>query len=359
MTRPHRVAWALLLGGCFSGGFASGLPCRDDADCGPELRCEAGVCGGGPPAFTSGSTADPTTSTTSATTGGATAGGSTGPTATSEPPDTTTGESCGIGRCKDFDVLFVLDNSESMFAKQLLVLDFLQSFADELIPELSQACSVHVGTTTTDAYAKNPDPCKELGALVQADNNGDACMFSEGNPYATLADLPQPLSLQCMFNIGTDGSSDERAVDGFFLGAGYDTELNNGCNAAFYRPEAFLVSLFITDEDDDNNDAQGHDGSDVIIDQNWEAALATLKASDDIYLIGLLGATAADDCFWDPLSGNDGAGFEVPLRLRSLIESWPAGKQAIDTMCNRAPGGKTFLPMLQEVRAEIRAACGA
>ena len=31
---------------CFSGTFLAGQPCSSDADCGPELRCEEGRCGG-------------------------------------------------------------------------------------------------------------------------------------------------------------------------------------------------------------------------------------------------------------------------------------------------------------------------
>ena len=37
---------ALLLGACFDGDFAQGLPCSIDADCGPSFDCIEGVCGG-------------------------------------------------------------------------------------------------------------------------------------------------------------------------------------------------------------------------------------------------------------------------------------------------------------------------
>ncbi len=41
-----------LVAGCFSGGFAQGLPCAKDDDCGPELLCTDGLCGGrGDPAL--------------------------------------------------------------------------------------------------------------------------------------------------------------------------------------------------------------------------------------------------------------------------------------------------------------------
>ncbi len=47
------------LGACFEGSAASGLPCRDDLDCGLADRCIAGICGGASP--TTG--VDPTGST--------------------------------------------------------------------------------------------------------------------------------------------------------------------------------------------------------------------------------------------------------------------------------------------------------
>ena len=37
---------ALAVGACFGGGFVQGLPCESDADCGPELSCVEGLCGG-------------------------------------------------------------------------------------------------------------------------------------------------------------------------------------------------------------------------------------------------------------------------------------------------------------------------
>lgn len=356
MVRPLHLAWALLLGGCFTASFAAGLPCAVDLDCGPELRCEAGVCGG-----TSGqasTTAAPTTSGT----GTGTSTTTTGDPQTSGPQTGTTGDACGIGRCKDFDVLFVVDNSLSMFPKTLLALDFVQTFGNTLIPELRQACSVHVGVTTTDAYPHNPEPCKERGALVQVDKGGDACEFIEGHAYATLPDLAQPLSLQCMFDVVGDGDPDERPVDAFFLVAGQlDQELTDGCNAGFYRPDAFLTALFVTDEDDDNNDAQGHSGSGIIFDQAWATTLGNLKATDDIYLVGLLGDPAEGEpaCDWDPLLGDDGAGYESAPQLRKFLESWPAERRAIDTLCNRVPNAGAYEAMMNEVLAELRAACGA
>lgn len=43
---------ALAGGACFTGDFAQGLPCESDSDCGPQLQCLEGLCGGlGDPAL--------------------------------------------------------------------------------------------------------------------------------------------------------------------------------------------------------------------------------------------------------------------------------------------------------------------
>ncbi|MCY0989645.1 hypothetical protein OV203_21080 [Nannocystis sp. ILAH1] len=379
MARPLFVAWALALSACFTGGFLSGQPCTADSDCGPSLRCEAGVCGG-PSAQTSPTTttttAAPTTTTTasdpttveptSTTTTTTTTDTTLTPltTTTSTGDEETSGGGCGIGRCKDLDLLFVADNSPSMLIKTLILLDFITEFGNQMVPELRQACSVHLGVVTTEAYPHNPVECQKLGALVTADNNGNPCTFTEGLPYATLPDLDMPLTLECLFNIGSDGDPDEKPVDTLFSTVGaLDPSLNTGCNQGFYRPSAFLTVIMLADEDDDNNDAQGHDGSEEIFESFWTGSLTNIKPTgiDDLYMVGLLGDPKMGQpaCAWNPTENDDGFGTETTPKLRAFIQSLPPERHAIDTLCNVVPGGNAYAALLQEVRAEIRAACGA
>ncbi|PCC69127.1 hypothetical protein SAMN02745121_05775 [Nannocystis exedens] len=373
MARPLLVAWALALSACFTGGFLSGQPCTADSDCGPSLRCEAGVCGG-PSAQTSPTSTTTATPTTTTTTSDATAAPPTSTTttattdttltpvtSTSTGEDETTGGGCGIGRCKDLDILFVADNSPSMLIKTLILLDFISTFGNEMIPELRQACSIHLGVVTSGPYASNPPECQKLGALVSADDDGNPCMFSEGLPYATMPDLDMPLTLECLFNIGAEGDPDERPVDALF--GALDPTLNMGCNQGFYRPDAFLTMILLADEDDDNNDAQGHDGSEEIFESFWAGSLINIKPTgiDDLYMIGLLGdpKTGEPACAWDPSQNEDGFGTETTPKLRAFIQSLPPDRYAIDTLCNVVPGGSAYVPLMQEIRAELRAACGA
>ena len=381
MARPLLVAWALALSACFTGGFLSGQPCTADSDCGPSLRCEAGVCGG-PTAQTSptststatatptstttagdATTVEPTSTSTTTTTGDTTLTPLTSST-TSTTEDETTGGGCGIGRCKDLDILFVADNSPSMLIKTLILLDFITTFGTEMIPELRKACSVHLGVITTDAYPHNPPECQKIGALVTADNNENACVLAEGKPYATMADLDMPLTLECLFNIGSDGDNDERPVDALFSTVGaLDPSLNPGCNQGFYRPGAFLTVVLVADEDDDNNDAQGHDGSEEIFESFWAGSLANIKPTgiDDLYMVGLLGdpKMGQQACAWNPSEEPDGFGTETTPKLRGFIQSLPPERHALGTLCNVVPGGTAFKSLMEEFRNELRVACGA
>ena len=138
-------------------------------------------------------------------------------------------------------------------------------------------------------------------------------MTIEGFPYATLPDLDSPLSLECLFSIGAEGSGNEQPIDALFAAVGATTPgLNTGCNAGFYRPKAFLTVILLTDEDDDDNDAQGNDGSEEIFENLWKNTLASLKPTtyNDLYMVGVFGDPdpAMTSCPWTPLQGDDGFG---------------------------------------------------
>lgn len=372
MTRPLHLAWALALGACFTGSFLAGQPCTSDADCGPMLRCEDGACGGRPAGQTTGaltssdptttgasgtSTADPTTGPAATTT---TTTDTTGPVATGPDPSTSSGattgsEACGIGRCKDFDLMLVIDDSPSMGDKTATLLTALISFGETIVPALQDACSIHIGIITTDKYSYNPVECQRYGALVRADSNGNACPFIEGNPYATLPDLDGPMSLICPFSVGSSGNPDERPIDAML--AAFSSQINNGCNAGFLRPDSFLTLVLITDEDDDDLDAQGHSGSSELPENLWYGAITNLKGSvDDMYMVGLLGD---DDpaCMWAPGVPPDGTGTEPSPHLRKLVQSFPEDHYALDSLC-KPPDAAAYADLMQEVLAELVAVCG-
>lgn len=365
MARPLHFAWALVLGACFTGGFLAGQPCASDADCGPTLRCDAGVCGGasaGPttdPGTTS-TGALPTTSTTTPSTSTGAPATSTGDVTTSSgtTDDGTTGTSCGIGRCKDIDVLFVLDNSASMQDDFANLISALGPFTDHLLPTVSKACSAHLGVVTTAEYLHNPPGCQELGNLVSVSEQGTPCAFKEGHPYATLADLSDPTSLACILTVGSDGDGDERPMDALF--STIDPDINTSdCNQGFYRPDAFLAVVISTDEDDDDDDAQGHSGSSLLPTDTWASLLKGTKGmGENIYVTAFLGDEdpGMATCPWAPLDGPDGTGSEHAPVLRSFVQEFAPDHHAIGTLCD-AGGPVDYEPLIMEIAAEIVAAC--
>lgn len=376
MLRPSHLVCALTLGACFSGRFLEGQPCGSDRDCGTELSCKDGFCGAAP-AGQSSSTATPTTSASSTSVASTTAGATTlDPTTaavttdastftTSEAVSTglassSTGETCGIGRCKDIDLLFVFDDSPSMGNKVQTILTAILAFQMEAFPQLKNACSLHLGVITTDAkYPFNPPECQQLGALARVNQHGKTCPFVEGHPYATLADLDDPSVFACAFDVGISGETDERPIDAMFA-AITDKDLNSGCNEGFYRPDALLVLAMALDEDDDDNDGQGHSGSNKGMAQLWGPLFQGFKpnGAEDMYVFALLGDEDPNttQCPWDPLAGVDGQGAESAPNLRTFVNSFPPEHQESASLCTE-PNVDTFAPFVETVMAEIVAAC--
>lgn len=375
MVRSLHSVWALMLGACFNGQFLAGQPCGSDRDCGTELACKDGFCGA-PPAQSS-TTGAPTTSTTStgaaSTTGDAATGSTTVATSnvgssstttdalSTSAADSSTGETCGIGRCKDIDLLFVYDDSPSMGAKIQTIITAMLAFQIEVFPQLKNLCSLHVGVVTTDqAYPFNPPECQRPGALASVNQKGVTCAFAEGHPYATLADLDDPTVFACAFDVGSKGETDERPIDAMFATV-TDKELNTGCNDGFYRPEALLVLALALDEDDDDNDAQGHSGSQKGMAQLWGPLFQALKPGgvEDMYVFALLGDADPNStqCPWEPLTGLDGVGAEAAPNLRTFVNSFPAERQEVASLCT-PPDVPTFQPFAQTVLAEMLAVCG-
>ena len=390
MSRPLHAVWALVLSACFSGSFLAGQPCASDPDCGTELRCIDGVCGGPPAAPTTSSTAEPTTasptgtasetapvttpgsSTTDPSTSTGAVAGTTGDDTTAAPSsaDTglaessggTTGETCGLGRCKDIDMLFIYDDSASMSKKVQTAIIAMLAFQIEVLPEIQKACSVHFGVVTTDQkYPYNPPECQQIGALATVNQNGDTCQFAEGLPYATLPDLSDFEALSCALDIGADGEDDERPIDALYA-AVTSKALNNGCNAGFYRPGAFLYVVLVSDEDDDDNDAQGNSGSSMGGVNLWGPLFQATKPTgvEDMYVLAVLGDEDPNTtmCPWMPLDGADGSGAESSPNLRKFVTSFPDDRHEIGSMCMEAKV-ESYQPLAAKVKAELLAACDA
>jgi hypothetical protein len=217
-----------------------------------------------------------TTGTTAASATGTTTGstGTTAASATGTTSDvrfdvgaTDTAATAGDGgvadTCQKVDILFVIDNSPSMREEQLTLVSNFPTFISEMQAALSEVMDYHIGVITTDDYVDGSFPddgrdtvnqgvagCQTLGGLVVRTGPGGDCRpFAGGGNYITEQDdLSSKFS--CIANVDEDGDSDEKVFDGIVESFGPTLTAPGACNAGFFRPDALLILVILTDEND-------------------------------------------------------------------------------------------------------------
>ena len=361
-----------LAAGCFTGSFLAGRACVADSECGPSLRCEEGVCGGptastgtGPLATTG--TSPPTTTATEGTgsaTGTGTAaaestssgpGPTTGPglTGSSSSGDATSGDACDASVCDRLDLLLLIDNSPSMGQWQDGLLQALLTLGGGKVGDLVRdSCDAHVGVLTTEApYLSNPEGCQGYGALVRFGGDKEC---NGGRPYATQDD-DLGAALGCQALVGTAGASDERAIEALLAAMTPAFNDPGMCNDGFLRPDALLVVVLITDEDDDADDGETPDQETPGTPADWYAQVVAFKGSPErVVLIGLMGDVGGDpSCPW-VAGGLDGEGAESPDRIRAFFDMFP--RSVVGSLCHDKYPEFITGPVYDEVKGACEAA---
>ncbi len=139
------------------------------------------------------------------------------------------------------DILFVIDDSGSMSEHQQNLANNISKFADAIVRTTYLDYHVGVVTSTTGGYYPTPKCCGKLvGAPLYVDRN---------TPNGINALARNML-------VGTSGDYTEKFFDPIYLAL--SDPLLTGHNAGFYRPEANLALIFITDTEDQSiqQDAQ-------------------------------------------------------------------------------------------------------
>ena len=133
------------------------------------------------------------------------------------------------------DVLFVVDNSCSMIEEQNALADYFPALLEQFI---DTNVDYHIGITVLDDYAGQP----EIGMLYGSTHFIDT---NTPNPEASFAGN---------MDMGANGwGSCEAGIDASYRAL---TEpLVDGYNAGFYRPDADLIVVIVSDEDDASNPA--------------------------------------------------------------------------------------------------------
>lgn len=159
-------------------------------------------------------------------------------------------------RCTAVDFLFVIDDSESMAENQENLRASFEPFIAGIESSLDDVDDFHVGVVTTDDYRGNPEPCRQLGALVtstlapQGSDRRDCGPFAEGHRYMTEQD-DLATAFDCAADVGIRGSRDEQPMAAMRRAISRSSgDWYRTCNDGFVRDDSLLVEVIITDEAD-------------------------------------------------------------------------------------------------------------
>jgi hypothetical protein len=185
----------------------------------------------------------------------------------------------------DVDLLFVVDDSESMLQEQAVLREQFAILARELIdpvnPTASAVESLHVGVVSTDMgtagvtiqTCSNPDvgddgelhstsPGGDEGceAIYNApDCERDECpwlVHSIEHPAADPAHAPIWEDFGCIAALGSGGCGFEQPLESSYRALVEQTQ-PGGYNEGFLRDDSLLAIVFVTDEDDCSTDEPG------------------------------------------------------------------------------------------------------
>ncbi len=229
-----------------------------------------------------------------------------------EPPSTI--------ECGQVDLLFVIDDSHSMLAEQTALIASFDAFIAGIQSQLDEDNDYHVGIVTTDAYVANAPGCRDIGALVTQTEEDSCGPWSQGR-FISLDD-PLAEAFTCAAEVGLDGDSDERQIQAALEALGPTHAGVGGCNEGFFRDDALLVLVLISDEDDGGSPIPGFTGSPGDPSQ-WFEQFAELEGGveSNIVVLGLIGVPPPNACDPDdPFELNI-----VATRLSNFIDKFTFG----------------------------------
>ena len=167
--------------------------------------------------------------------------------------------------CNAMDILFVIDDSGSMSEEQANLGANFPAFFDvihEYETKAGESLDYHVGFTTTGItkYRESNGPGGQLTMIEEGDDgalvNGSC---SQDIGWITRETENADTLFGCVSNVGISGPVDEMPLEAMRLSI--TTEVRNGVNAGFYRDDALLGIVILTDEDDQSIKTAAVDGS--------------------------------------------------------------------------------------------------
>lgn len=164
--------------------------------------------------------------------------------------------------CQKMDIVFVIDNSDSMVEEQENLIDNLPGFIDVLETFQTKAGDLldyRVAVTTTGRDV-NYTAQLPFGSIPIFDR-GDDGEFLKINKcgmtrhWLERGDPDLTASFECLADVGLGGPLLEMPL--YVVQLAFTARITDGKNAGFLRPDALLAIVILTDEDDcsreDNN----------------------------------------------------------------------------------------------------------
>lgn len=261
--------------------------------------------------------------------------------------------------CEKVDLLFVIDNSNSMSDEQQLLIDSFPGFIATIENTLPAASDFHIGVTKTDIHgfddSPTPDPnnpcAYELGGLLshatpadEKTGTGADCEFSSGANYMvggpSLAE-----EFACVAEVGTKGNTGERQAEATLAALAP----GNACSEGFLRKDALTVVVVITDEDDDWSEPDADAATNA---QAWYEGVVAVEdglESNVVFLLISGGSPAWGDC--EPLDLMTMTGADTSPKLTAWAELFTNSN--LGSVCSAG-----YADYLEASIAVIETACG-
>lgn len=235
--------------------------------------------------------------------------------------------------CRKVDVLYVIDNSPSMYDEQQTLIENFGTFTQEMQAALANVEDYHIGVITTDNYAnegffddstkvvnKSEPLCKFLGGMVVESHAGVCTPFAAGFRYITEQD-DLASKFACLGEVGEDGDSDERVGDALIGALSPANNAPGACNEGFTRPDALLIVVVLTDE---------NDSSDAGVQQWYDAIVTAVGAPENAVVLSLIWDDSEPTCSSE-LSESTG------YTIREFTEMFP--NHAVGDICASSYAG--------------------
>lgn len=185
----------------------------------------------------------------------------------------------------EVDILWVVDDSSSMQEEQEVLREGFGNFSEQIE---SSGADIHIGVISTSFEYTDP----RRGVLI-----GEP-------PYLTLEDDYVRL-FEERVTVGTAGSDKEKGMEAALYALHPVMNVDGGPNAGFVRPDAQLLVVFVSDEEDcsDFGALEGQDGTacytafDALPGVNgFVEAFRDLKDDADLVSVGAIIGTPQSTC---------------------------------------------------------------